>query len=132
MPIEVRFTLGDVVRKLREQQHLTLRQLAAKADVNFTAIGRLENEPHRSEQRTIERVAAALGTTTLELFAAANVVRLNSEQQELLDVFATLDARRRQILLTVARREHEAWSRADRERDRVVKPDRPGKASGTK
>lgn len=131
MPLEVRFTLGDVVRKLREKQQLTLRELAARADVNFTAVGRLENEPHRSEQRTIERVAAALGTSTLELFAAANVVALDSEQHELLSLFRQLDPKRREILLEVARREYAAWSRLDREQGSAEATDPPTKANGT-
>lgn len=131
MGLALHFSLGDVVRKLREQRQLTLRELAARAQVNYTALGRLENEPDKSERRTIDRVAAALGTTTAELLAA-RVVTVSSDEQELLTAFQSLDARRRQVLLEVARREHAAWSRTDREQGHIAAPDPQAKANGTK
>lgn len=130
MGLALHFSLGDVVRKLREQRQLTLRELAARAQVNYTALGRLENEPDKSERRTIDRVAAALGTTTAELLAA-RVVTVSSDEQELLTAFQSMDARRRQLLLEVARREFAAWSQTDREQDRAATTDPLAKANGS-
>lgn len=132
MALSVQFGLGDVVRKLREARQLTLRELAAQAGVNYSAAGRLENDPDKSERRTIERIAGALGTTPLELLAASRVITVSSDEQELLHAYRALDPRRRDILLEVARREYAAWSRLDREQGREAITLRPTKARGSK
>lgn len=132
MPLPtITFGLGDVVRKVREQRQLTLRALAALAGVNYSAAGRLENDPDKSERRTIERVAAALGTTPLELMTASRIMTVSAEEQELVSAYRALDQRRQEILLEVARREFAAWSRLDREQGREEAASRPEKANGS-
>lgn len=126
----VNFGLGDVVRKLREQRRLTLRALASQAGVNYSAAGRLENDPDKSERRTIERIAAALGTTPIALLEAARVVTVSAEEEELLIAYRALDPRRREILLEVARREYAAWSRLDRAQGQEPTANQPAKANG--
>lgn len=120
-----------MVRKVREQRQLTLRALAALAGVNYSAAGRLENDPDKSERRTIERVAAALGTTPLELMTASRIMTVSAEEQELVSAYRALDQRRQEILLEVARREFAAWSRLDREQGREEAASRPEKANGS-
>lgn len=53
------WSIGDVVRKERESRRLTQKQLAVKADVDRTALGRLENGGN-FEQQTLAKLAKAL------------------------------------------------------------------------
>ena len=110
----VRFTLGDVVRKLRTSRGLTIRELAAKAKVDYTSAWRLEKDSDRSERRTIERIAAALKTTEAELY----------EWRDWLTMLDGLEASRRETVLEMARREREAQGAANQARSAAPEPRR--------
>jgi transcriptional regulator with XRE-family HTH domain len=108
----VRFTLGDVVRKLRSARGLTLRALAEKARVDYTSAWRLENDSDRSERRTIERIAIALKTNEAELYA----------WRDWLTMLDDLNASRRESVLLFARRERDAQEAEDQERTAATAP----------
>lgn len=124
------YSLGDAVRKLREAKGYTLRGLAAVSGVAYTAIGRIENGAMNFDHGTLDRIATALKTDVPTLLAHADPIFVTAEQRELLTLFDGLDPRRRQILLTVAQREHEALRRADHAPDAVADQDQPKKATG--
>lgn len=93
------WTLGDVVRKLRQQEGWTQQVLAAKAGVNAISVVRLERASEKSERSTITRVAKALRVDEAELYAVVKEVNLLSEltapeRQHVLDYVRRVIAKR--------------------------------------
>jgi transcriptional regulator with XRE-family HTH domain len=58
-----RWSVGEVVAKLRESEGLTQVALAAKSHASRSAIARLEKGNANTTARTMERVAAGLGVS---------------------------------------------------------------------
>ena len=56
-------TFGENLRKLREMRNITQEQLAEKADIARTMIGRYETTDQLPSLDTLVRVADALGTS---------------------------------------------------------------------
>lgn len=96
----VRWTIGDVVRKLRSDRGWTQREFAAHAGMAVTAANRLEQNSDLSDQRTIQRAAKALGVSISLLYRYAEFTsqfgELNEGQQarvlELMQEFASMGA----------------------------------------
>lgn len=80
--LKLQWTLGDVVRKLREGKGWTQTQLGEKAGLDKSAIVRLERESHKSERQTIERVARALGVFAADVYSYVQEISLASELTE--------------------------------------------------
>lgn len=78
----VRWTVGDVVRKLRSDRGLTQRQFAKKAGMAVTSANRLEQESDLSDQRTIRRAADALDVPVSLLYRYAEFTSLFAELNE--------------------------------------------------
>lgn len=74
--LNVVWTLGDVVRKLRADRGWTQQELGDRADLHQTAINRLERNSEKSERATIERAAHALGVSVTDLYAYADELSL--------------------------------------------------------
>ena len=55
------------LKQLREEQALSLRELAGQADVAHNVIWRIENGKTGAQPRTIRKLATALGVETKEL-----------------------------------------------------------------
>ena len=55
------------LKQLREEQALSLRELAGQADVAHNVIWRIENGKTGAQPRTIRKLAVALGVETKEL-----------------------------------------------------------------
>jgi len=55
------FQLGEQVRKIREEQHITQGELAEKAGTSQPAIARLEAGGAEPKLDTLERIGRALG-----------------------------------------------------------------------
>jgi transcriptional regulator with XRE-family HTH domain len=87
-----RWTLGDVVRKARQEKRWTQKALAQRAQVNTISVVRLERASDRADRRTIERVAQALDATVAELYAiteeTALLAALTSEERRHLMEYA--------------------------------------------
>jgi transcriptional regulator with XRE-family HTH domain len=62
--------IGDLVRRLREQRGLSLRGLAATTGFSASFISQLENGLVSPSIDSMERIAATLGVTLGEFFAA--------------------------------------------------------------
>lgn len=78
--LKLAWSLGDIVRKLREQRGWTQPALGVKAGgMNKSVIVRLEAESHKSERGTIERVAQALDVSPTDLYRYEEHLKLFSE-----------------------------------------------------
>jgi transcriptional regulator with XRE-family HTH domain len=53
--------LGAAIRKLRAAQGLSIEALAAKADVHWTSVSRIEHGEQSPTWDTVGRIAGALG-----------------------------------------------------------------------
>jgi transcriptional regulator with XRE-family HTH domain len=62
--------VGELVRRLREQRGLSLRALASATDFSPSFISQLENGQVSPSIGSMERIAATLGVTLGEFFAA--------------------------------------------------------------
>lgn len=70
--MDVRNTgLGTQIRAIRRARGLTLVQLAAMADLSHPFLSQLERGQARPSMASLERIARALGTSQVELMAAA-------------------------------------------------------------
>jgi len=56
------------IRRLRELQALSQRDLAALAKVSVTTVNRIETGQRRPMPRTVRKLAEALGVTPRELY----------------------------------------------------------------
>jgi transcriptional regulator with XRE-family HTH domain len=68
--------IGDVVRKFRERQGFTRKQLAARAGVRQNTLGALEKNVSNFEQGTLAKIAVALNVTVDGLYAELPSVKL--------------------------------------------------------
>jgi transcriptional regulator with XRE-family HTH domain len=66
--------LGKLIRKLRKQKGLSLRQLAEKVSVSFVNIAHIENGRIATSQEVIKELAKALDYDVDKLLAAADSV----------------------------------------------------------
>ena len=66
--------LGKLIRKLRKQKGLSLRQLAEKVSVSFVNIAHIENERIVTSEEVIKELAKALDYDVDKLLAAADSV----------------------------------------------------------
>ena len=76
--VPIQWTIGDVVRKLRDQKGWKQADLAREAGLDVTVVSRLEKRSELSEQRTIYRVAKALGVSVADLHAYAEPVSMTA------------------------------------------------------
>ena len=66
--------LGKLIRKLRKQKGLSLRQLAEKVSVSFVNIAHIENGRIATSEEVIKELAKALDYNVDKLLAAADSV----------------------------------------------------------
>lgn len=55
--------LSEQIRRARKRLHWTQQQLAEYAGLSLTQVNRLENGHHDPEERTLQKLSTALGTT---------------------------------------------------------------------
>jgi transcriptional regulator with XRE-family HTH domain len=123
------WTLGDVVRKLREARGWRQAEFARRAGIAHTAANRLENSSELSDQRTILRAAKALDLTVADLYALAET-SLTAQQREWLKLLAELNDSRRDVVMNLARMEMD-HQLAEEIVQRQVASEAPSKATGT-
>jgi len=72
--LRVNMEIGQRIRELRKRKHLTLRQLAQKAKINYTYLSKIENGrlSHTPSVGTLRDLAWALDVDELELLQLAN------------------------------------------------------------
>ncbi|MEV5609884.1 XRE family transcriptional regulator [Streptomyces sp. NPDC052225] len=67
--------VGAAVRRRRRTLELTLSAVAERSGLSVPFLSQVENERARPSHRSLEKVADALGTTAVELLAAADPAR---------------------------------------------------------
>jgi len=69
-------TLGEHIKELRRQRHLTQRQLAEQAGIDFSYLSKIENNrlEHTPSIKTLQDLARILEVDELELMELANKV----------------------------------------------------------
>ena len=69
-------TLGEHIKELRRQRHLTQRQLAEQAGIDFSYLSKIENNrlEHTPSIKTLQDLAQILEVDELELMELANKV----------------------------------------------------------
>ncbi|MEU6842399.1 XRE family transcriptional regulator [Streptomyces sp. NPDC046716] len=67
--------VGAAVRRRRRTLELTLSAVAQRSGLSVPFLSQVENERARPSRRSLEKVADALGTTAVELLAAADPAR---------------------------------------------------------
>lgn len=83
--------LGESLRRLREQQHITLRGLGEQTGFSASFLSQIENGQCSPSLSSMEKIAAVLGVTLWQFFQVADgvkqahVVRSNSRAQLLLE-----------------------------------------------
>lgn len=72
-------TVGDIVRRERLKQSLSLRQLAKKADVSLATLVNTETNKHEPTSSTLRSIAEALGlrASDIMLESVGSVVHAN-------------------------------------------------------
>lgn len=64
--------VGAAVRRRRRAQQLTLAAVAERSGLSVPFLSQVENERARPSRPSLDRIADALGTTAVELLAAAD------------------------------------------------------------
>ena len=65
--------LGGAIKRLRLERDVSQEQLALLAGVDRSYLGRVERGDNNPAALTIIKISAALGVTTADLFARANL-----------------------------------------------------------
>lgn len=118
----VKWTIGDVVRKVRSERGLTQAALAKMAGIDKTALGRLERSSDKSERRTIDGALRALKMTHGEVYEYL-------DQLEWVDLLLRLGRDRRDRVLALI---HEQLGESpDREQGQGARHERAVKAVDT-
>ena len=63
--------IGQVIREIRESREATLEEIAFTAETNASNLSRIERGTQGYSEKTLERIASALGVTVSELHARA-------------------------------------------------------------
>ncbi len=69
------FHVGDVIRMLRRERHMTQGKLASAANMRPNTLSDLERDPAKARIETLERVARALGTSVADLYSRLDDMR---------------------------------------------------------
>ena len=64
--------IGERIRDVRHRKGLSQEELAEKADINRTYLSQLEHNKSSPTLDVVERIAAALGVTSVELMGGAS------------------------------------------------------------
>jgi transcriptional regulator with XRE-family HTH domain len=87
-------TLGDVIRRQRELQHLSLREMARLSGVSNPYLSQIERGLRDPSEDIVEGIAAALDVTAQALFEAAGVTLGDEESEDPAGVEAAIQGDR--------------------------------------
>lgn len=74
--------IGDRIRLLRTERGFSIEELAEKADVNTTNLGRIERGETIPKLDSIEKIINALGITFEELFKNIQPTTVNNRENK--------------------------------------------------
>jgi transcriptional regulator with XRE-family HTH domain len=84
--------LGDIVRKLRLQRNMTIRDLADKTNLSYAYISQIENGKRTPTVETLNKLADALGVTVQYLIGAPKAEEIVREDRLFLDMIKSTPA----------------------------------------
>lgn len=84
--------LGDIVRKLRLQRNMTIRDLADKTNLSYAYISQIENGKRTPTVETLNKLADALGVTVQYLIDAPKAEEIVREDRLFLDMIKSTPA----------------------------------------
>jgi transcriptional regulator with XRE-family HTH domain len=88
--LEASWHIGDVIRKLRQESGLKLKQVAERAGINLSVIHKLEMRHTKEPERaTLQKLAAVFGLTVrqLEDMVPASSIRWHIDPQSSTEVY---------------------------------------------
>jgi transcriptional regulator with XRE-family HTH domain len=84
-------TLGDVIRRQRELQELSLRQLARMAGISNPYLSQIERGLREPSDEVVDALARTLDVTSEAIYSAAGILT-GGQQSEPSDVEAAIEA----------------------------------------
>src|ERR1035437_8971482 len=63
-------TFGEIIKKLREDKQLTLREVAMGLNIDISLLGKIEKNNRKPNKKLIEKFAAYFNVSTKELMIA--------------------------------------------------------------
>ena len=76
---EIIKTIGNRIRKYRNELHLSQEELAERADMHYTYIGQVERGEKNITIGSLEKICQSLGISFEELFAGLGPAQKESE-----------------------------------------------------
>ena len=96
-------TFGERLHEMRMLRAMTMDELAARIRVSKPTIYKLEHDMTVTTPTTYEAIAAALGVSPAWLLGWSDQpARITEDEQQLLDLYRSLNAQGRQTLLVSA------------------------------
>ena len=108
-------TVGQRIQARRQQLNLSVDDLAERIGKNRATVYRYESEGIKNlPVAVLEDIARALRTTPGALLAQEeNVQSFNQEEENLIDIFRSLDFYGKDMVMTVAKKEQERCKEQD-------------------
>ena len=72
--------IGELIRSLRKEQGVSLRELAKKVNVSFVNISHIENGKVETSKETLKQIAEALNYDVDRLYSASNYISEDIEK----------------------------------------------------
>ena len=100
-------TLGEVIRRQRELNRLSMRQFAQMAGISNPYLSQIERGLRAPSQRVVDAIARSLETSADALYEQAGLTRVDDDEDEVPGVRAAIQAdraltpRQRRALLDV-------------------------------
>lgn len=87
-------TIGKRIKSERNKKGMTQVQLADAANISRSYLGDLEGDRYNPSLDTLQKIAAALGTTSGVLLGDASILELTAADNDMKDAMSLLEAQR--------------------------------------
>ncbi len=86
------------IEELCEQKHMSKYRLAMNAGMSLSSISTLMHRKSIPTIQTLDKLCDGFGITLAQFFTAEGMPGLTEEQQKVLDVWASLDEREKELI----------------------------------
>ena len=84
--------IGTNIKRIREAKNLSQKEVIAAIDMGAAQYSRIEGGKTEPSVSTLERIAKALGVQLTELFAAEELLDVNSQDKTLMERVRLIDS----------------------------------------
>lgn len=84
-------TLGEKIRKLREEKGLSQKEVAISIDLDRSQYSRIETDKSEATVATLEKIAQALGVKTAYFFGENTPLEVNAFDKTLVEKVKLID-----------------------------------------